>query len=226
MTAFFQSFSSLAADPSNASLRTGVLSAAQSLAATFNQVSSEPGTAALGARCDDCFRCRPGELADQRHRQLECKDQRQQSQPAMREHSKISGNTIFNSYRSLLASIRSRMTTTASPSRRPRARCWSRAVRASTSQTQSSDGVTHLLLGGVDQTSALTNGGGQIGGALEARDSIFRAPSHRSISWHGAWARPSIRSRRAEWTPMETAAQRYLLWAAAPPEQRTPSLSR
>jgi flagellar hook-associated protein 1 FlgK len=31
--------------------------------------------------------------------------------------------------------------------------------------------VTHLLLGGVDQTSALTNGGGQIGGTLQARDS-------------------------------------------------------
>jgi flagellar hook-associated protein 1 len=37
-------------------------------------------------------------------------------------------------------------------------------------EAQSSGGVTHLLLGGVDQTSALTNGGGQIGGALEARD--------------------------------------------------------
>jgi flagellar hook-associated protein 1 FlgK len=42
-------------------------------------------------------------------------------------------------------------------------------------QTQSSGGVTHLLLGGVDQTSALTNGGGQIGGTLEARD--FDIPS-------------------------------------------------
>jgi flagellar hook-associated protein 1 FlgK len=38
-------------------------------------------------------------------------------------------------------------------------------------QTQSSGGVTHLLLGGVDQTTALTGNGGQIGGALEARDS-------------------------------------------------------
>jgi flagellar hook-associated protein 1 FlgK len=38
-------------------------------------------------------------------------------------------------------------------------------------QTQSSGGVTHLLLGGVDQTSALTSAGGQIGGALAARDS-------------------------------------------------------
>ena len=40
MAAFFQSYSSLAADPSNASLRTAVLSAARSLAATFNQVSN------------------------------------------------------------------------------------------------------------------------------------------------------------------------------------------
>jgi flagellar hook-associated protein 1 FlgK len=37
-------------------------------------------------------------------------------------------------------------------------------------ETQSSGGVTHLLVGGVDQTAALTNSGGQIGGALEARD--------------------------------------------------------
>jgi flagellar hook-associated protein 1 FlgK len=38
-------------------------------------------------------------------------------------------------------------------------------------ETSSSGGVTHLLIGGVDQTAALTNAGGQIGGALEARDS-------------------------------------------------------
>ena len=48
LTAFFQSFSSLAADPSNTSLRTGVLSAAQSLAATFNQVSESLGQQRAG----------------------------------------------------------------------------------------------------------------------------------------------------------------------------------
>jgi flagellar hook-associated protein 1 FlgK len=37
-------------------------------------------------------------------------------------------------------------------------------------QTTSVGGVVHLALGGVDQTAALTNTGGQIGGTLQARD--------------------------------------------------------
>jgi flagellar hook-associated protein 1 FlgK len=37
-------------------------------------------------------------------------------------------------------------------------------------QTTSAGGVVHLSLGGVDQTAALTNTGGQIGGTLQARD--------------------------------------------------------
>jgi flagellar hook-associated protein 1 len=169
MTAFFQSFSSLAADPSNASLRTGVLTAARSLAATFNQVSKSleqqrSGVDATIASAADQVNSLTkdiaslnamisantpsgdaGTLEDQRQYDL------QQLSQLVGIHQIASDNNSLT------------ITTT------------SGAVLVAGGQsvdleTQSSGGVTHLLLGGVDQTSALTNGGGQIGGALEARD--------------------------------------------------------
>ncbi len=170
LTAFFQSFSSLAADPSNTSLRTGVLSAAQSLAATFNQVSESldqqrAGLDATVASAATQVNALTKDIAD-----LDAKintgspnadagtleDQRQYD---IQQLSQLVGiHQITNDGNSLT------ITTT------------SGAVLAADGQsvdlqTQSSGGVTHLLLGGVDQTTALTGSGGQIGGALEARDS-------------------------------------------------------
>jgi len=169
LTAFFQSFSSLAADPSNTSLRTGVLSAARSLAATFNQTSQSlqqqrsgvdatiasaadqvnsltKDIASLNAKISaNSASGDAGTLEDQRQYDL------QQLSQLVGIHQIASDNNSVT------------ITTT------------SGAVLVAGGQsvdleTQSSGGVTHLLLGGVDQTSALTNGGGQIGGALEARD--------------------------------------------------------
>jgi flagellar hook-associated protein 1 len=169
MTAFFQSFSSLSADPSNVSLRTGVLSAAQSLAATFNQVSGSleqqrSGIDATIASAAGQVNSLTSDIANLNAKisanspvgdagTLE--DQRQYD---LQQLSQLVGiHQITNDNNSLT------ITTT------------SGAVLVAGGQsvdleTQSSGGVTHLLLGGVDQTSALTNGGGQIGGALEARD--------------------------------------------------------
>jgi flagellar hook-associated protein 1 FlgK len=169
MTAFFQSFSSLAADPSNASLRTGVLSAAQSLAATFNQVSGSleqqrSGIDATIASAADQVNSLTSDIASLNAKisansptgdagTLE--DQRQYD---LQQLSQLVGiHQITNDNNSLT------ITTT------------SGAVLVAGGQsadltTQSSGGVTHLMLGGVDQTSALTNAGGEIGGALEARD--------------------------------------------------------
>jgi flagellar hook-associated protein 1 FlgK len=169
LTAFFQSFSSLAADPSNTSLRTGVLSAARSLAATFNQASQSlqqqrsgvdatiasaadqvnsltKDIASLNAKISaNSASGDAGTLEDQRQYDL------QQLSQLVGIHQIASDNNSVT------------ITTT------------SGAVLVAGGQSvdlkaQSSGGVTHLLLGGVDQTSALTNGGGQIGGALEARD--------------------------------------------------------
>ena len=67
LTAFFQSFSSLAADPSNTSLRTGVLSAAQSLAATFNQVSESLDQQRAGLDATVASGCHASQRADKRH---------------------------------------------------------------------------------------------------------------------------------------------------------------
>lgn len=169
LTAFFQAFSSLAADPSNASLRTGVLSAAQSLAATFNQVSGSleqqrsgidatiasaadqvnsltKDIASLNAKisanspADDA-----GTLEDQRQYDL------QQLSQLVGIHQITNDNnglTITTSSGAVLVAGGQSVDLT----------------------TQSLGGVTHLLVGGVDQTSALANGGGQVGGALEVRD--------------------------------------------------------
>jgi flagellar hook-associated protein 1 FlgK len=169
MAAFFQSFSSLAADPSNTSLRTGVLSAARSLAATFNQASKSlqqqrtgvdatiasaadqvnsltKDIASLNAKISaNSSSGDAGTLEDQRQYDL------QQLSQLVGIHQIASDNnslTITTTSGALLVA----------------------GGQSVDLETQSSGGVTHLLLGGVDQTSALTNGGGQIGGALEARD--------------------------------------------------------
>jgi flagellar hook-associated protein 1 FlgK len=169
MAAFFQSFSSLAADPSNASLRTGVLTAAQGLAATFNQVSQSleqqrSGVdATIGSAADQVNALTKniaslnakisanspagdaGTLEDQRQYDLQ---QLSQLVGIRQIASNNNSLTITTTSGALLVA----------------------GGQSVDLETQSSGGVTHLLLGGVDQTSALTNGGGQIGGALEARD--------------------------------------------------------
>jgi flagellar hook-associated protein 1 len=169
MTAFFQSFSSLAADPSNASLRTGVLTAARSLAATFNQVSNSLEQERSGV--DATISSAAGQVNSL-------------TKDIASLNSKISANSPSGDAGTLedqrqydlqqlsqlvgihqIASDNNSLTITTT----------SGAVLVAGGQsvdleTQSSGGVTHLLLGGVDQTSALTNGGGQIGGSLEARD--------------------------------------------------------
>jgi flagellar hook-associated protein 1 FlgK len=185
MTAFFQSFSSLAADPSNATLRAGVLSAAQSFAATFNQVSGaleqqQSGLDATIASAAGQVNSLTSDIASLNAKisassptgdagTLE--DQRQYD---LQQLSQLIGiHQITNDNNSLTI-------TTASG-----------AVLVAGGQnvdltTQSSGGVTHLLLGGADQTSALTNAGGQIGGALEARDSDI--PSAISSIDQLAWS--------------------------------------
>jgi flagellar hook-associated protein 1 FlgK len=169
MTAFFQSFSSLAADPSNASLRTGVLTAAQSLAATFNQVSQSleqqrSGVDATIGSAADQVNALTKDIASLNAKisanspagdagTLE--DQRQYD---LQQLSQLVGiHQIANDNNSLTITTISGAVLVA-------------GGQSADLETQSSGGVTHLLLGGVDQTSALTNGGGQIGGALEARD--------------------------------------------------------
>jgi flagellar hook-associated protein 1 len=169
MTAFFQSFSLLAADPSNASLRTGVLTAARSLAATFNQVSKSleqqrSGVDATIASAADQVNSLTKDIASLNAKisanspsgdagTLE--DQRQYD---LQQLSQLVGiHQIASDNNSLTITTTSGALLVA-------------GGQSVDLETQSSGGVTHLLLGGVDQTSALTNGGGQIGGALEARD--------------------------------------------------------
>jgi flagellar hook-associated protein 1 FlgK len=169
LTAFFQSFSSLAADPSNTSLRTGVLSAARSLAATFNQASKNleqqrSGVDATIASAADQVNSLTKDIASLNAKisanspsgdagTLE--DQRQYD---LQQLSQLVGiHQIASDNNSLTITTTSGALLVA-------------GGQSANLETQSSGGVTHLLLGGVDQTSALTNGGGQIGGALEARD--------------------------------------------------------
>jgi flagellar hook-associated protein 1 FlgK len=169
LTAFFQSFSSLAADPSNASLRTGVLTAARSLAATFNQASKSleqqrSGVDATIASAADQVNALTKDIASLNAKisanssdgdagTLE--DQRQYD---LQQLSQLVGiHQIASDNNSLTITTTSGALLVA-------------GGQSVNLETQSSGGVTHLLLGGVDQTSALTNGGGQIGGALEARD--------------------------------------------------------
>lgn len=169
MTAFFRSFSSLAADPSNASLRTGVLSTAQSLAATFNHVSGSlerqrSGMDATIASAADQVNSLTKDIANLNAKisanspagdagKLE--DQRQYD---LQQLSQLVGiHQIANDNNSFTITTTSGTVLVA-------------GGQSVNLEAQSWGGVTHLLLVGVDQTSALTNGGGQIGGALEARD--------------------------------------------------------
>jgi flagellar hook-associated protein 1 FlgK len=169
LTAFFQSLSSLAADPSNTSLRTGVLSAARSLAVTFNQASKSlqqqrSGVDATIASAADQVNSLTKDIASLNAKisanspsgdagTLE--DQRQYD---LQQLSQLVGiHQIASDNNSVTITTTSGAVLVA-------------GGQSVDLQTQSSGGVTHLLLGGVDQTSALTNGGGQIGGALEARD--------------------------------------------------------
>lgn len=184
MTAFFQSFSSLSADPSNSSLRTGVLSVAQTLTATFNQVSGSLEQQKAGL--DESI----GSAADQVNSltsdiaSLNAKistnspssdagtleDQRQYD---IQQLSQLVGiHQITNENNNLTITTTSGAVLVAG----------GQSVNV---QTLSSGGVTHLLLGGVDQTADLTNGGGQIGGALEARDSDI--PSALAVVDQLAW---------------------------------------
>jgi flagellar hook-associated protein 1 len=170
MTAFFQTFSSLSADPTNSSLRTGVISAAQNLAATFNQVSSglqqqKSGLDASIASAADQVNSLTSDIASLNAKisassptgdagTLE--DQRQYD---IQQLSQLVGiHQITNENNGLTITTSSGALLVA-------------GGQSVDLQMQSSGGVTHLLLGGVDQTSALTNSAGQIGGALEARDS-------------------------------------------------------
>jgi flagellar hook-associated protein 1 FlgK len=185
MTAFFQSFSSLSADPSNASLRAGVLSAAQSLAATFNQVSNglaqqQSGLDTTIASAASQVNSLTGDIASLNAKisassptgdagTLE--DQRQYD---LQQLSQLVGiHQITNENNSLTITTSSGAVLVS-------------GGQSVDLQTQSSGGVTHLLLGGVDQTSALTNSSGQIGGALEARDSDI--PSALSSIDQLAWS--------------------------------------
>jgi flagellar hook-associated protein 1 len=170
MTMFFQSFSSLAADPSNASLRTRVLSAARSLAATFNQVSNgleeqQAGLDATIASAATQVNTLSNDIASLNAKISEAspsadagtlEDQRQYD---LQQLSQLVGiHQITNENNSLTITTISGAVLVSG----------SKSVDL---ETQSSGGVTHLLLGGADQTAALSGGGGQIGGALEARDS-------------------------------------------------------
>ena len=170
MTAFFQSFAVLAADPTNTSLRTGVLSAAQSLASGFNQVSASlnqqktgldatiasaatqvnaltSDVAALNAKISSASpNSDAGTLEDQRQYDI------QQLSQLIGIHqitNDSNGLTITTSSGAVLVA----------------------GGQSVALETQNSGGVTHLLLNGADQTTALTGAGGQIGGALDARDS-------------------------------------------------------
>lgn len=170
LTAFFQSFSSLAADPTNTSLRTGVLSAAQSLAATFNQVSEgldqqRAGLDATVASAATQVNALTKDIADLNAKistgspNADAGTLEDQRQYDIQQLSQLVGiHQITNDGNSLTITTTSGTVLVA-------------GGQSVDLQTQSSGGVTHLLLGGVDQTAALTGNGGQIGGALEARDS-------------------------------------------------------
>jgi flagellar hook-associated protein 1 FlgK len=170
LSSFFLSFSSLAADPSNVSLRGGVLSAAKSLAGSFNQAASSlnqqrAGLDATVGSIAGQVNALTQSIADLNGKITSAspegdagtlEDQRQYD---LEQLSQLVGiHQITNDHNSLT------ITTTAGVV----------LVAGSTStalQTHNSGGVTGLTLGGVDQTAALSSGGGQLGGLLQARDS-------------------------------------------------------
>ncbi len=170
LSSFFVSFSQLASDPSNSTLRTAVLSAATSLGDGFRQTSASitaqrqgvdqtitsaatqvhtltANIASLNAKISsNSPGTDAGTLEDQRQSEIQ-------------QLSQLIGiHTIQNENNSLTLTTLSGAV----------------LVAGSTSgaiSLNSSGGVTHLSIGGVDQTAALTGAGGQIGGALTARDS-------------------------------------------------------
>jgi flagellar hook-associated protein 1 len=170
MTAFFQSFASLAADPTNTSLRTGVLSAAQALASNFNQVSASltqqrEGLGATIASAATQVNALTSDIAALNAKISSSspngdagtvEDQRQYD---VQQLSQLIGiHQITNDANGLTITTSSGAVLVA-------------GGQSVVLETQSSGGVTHLLLDGSDQTAALTGAGGQIGGALDARDS-------------------------------------------------------
>ena len=170
LTNFFSSFSQLAADPSNASLRAGVLTAAQSMAATLNQTSASitqqrQGLDATVSSVADQVNALTkdiaslngsisassptadaGTLEDQRQYDLEQLSQLVGIHQITNENN---GLTITTTSGAVLVA----------------------GNQSVNLQPQSVGGVTHLTLAGSDQTAGLTTGGGQLGGILQARDS-------------------------------------------------------
>jgi flagellar hook-associated protein 1 FlgK len=166
---FLQSFSSLAADPSDTSLRIGVLTSAQSLSATFNQVSrsldqQRSGLDATIATSAAQVNSLTADIAKLNARisasspAADAGSLEDQRQYDLQQLSQLIGiHQITNENNSLTITTSSGAVLVA-------------GGQSTALVTSSSGGITHLLIGGVDQTAALTNTGGQIGGALEARD--------------------------------------------------------
>lgn len=169
LSAFFNSFSQLAADPSNITLRIAVLSSATSLTDSFRQASASitaqrsgldqtitsaatkangltSEIAALNAKItSNSPGSDAGTLEDQRQVDIE-------------QLSQLIGiHTIENESNGLTLTTLSGAVLVAGGT--------SHAISIT-----SSAGVSHLSMAGVDQTSALSGAGGQIGGALTARD--------------------------------------------------------
>ena len=169
ITAFLQSFSSLAADPADPSLRTGVLTAAQGLAATFNQVSRSldqqrsgldatiaSSAAQVNSLSTDIASLNAKISATSPTGDAGALEDRRQYD--LQQLSQLIGiHQITNENNSLTITTSSGAVLVA-------------GGQSNALTTNTSGGVTHLLIGGVDQTSSLTNAGGQIGGTLEARD--------------------------------------------------------
>jgi flagellar hook-associated protein 1 FlgK len=169
LTSFFQSFTQLSADPSNPSLRSAVLSAAQGVAITFNQASSSleqqragldqtitSAASQVNALTKDIAHLNgqiastspngdAGTLEDQRQSDLEQLSQLVGLHVITNENN---GLTLTTSTGAVLV----------------------QGSQSNQLQTTLSGGVVHLSLAGADQTAALTNAGGQIGGTLQARD--------------------------------------------------------
>lgn len=169
LTSFFQSFTQLSSDPSNPSLRSAVLSAAQGLSSTFNQTSSSlqqqragldqtitSAASQVNGLTQDIAKLNgqiastsphgdAGTLEDQRQSDLEQLSQLVGIHVITNENN---GLTLTTSSGAVLV----------------------QGSQSNDLQTTIAGGVVHLSVGGADQTAALTNTGGQIGGTLQARD--------------------------------------------------------
>lgn len=169
LTSFFQSFTQVSADPSNPSLRNAVLSAAQRLASTFNRTASSleqqragldqtvtSAASQVNALTQDIAHLNgqivstspsadAGTLEDQRQADLEQLSQLVGIHVIANENN---GLTLTTSTGAVLV----------------------QGSQSNDLQTTLVGGVVHLSVAGVDQTAALTDAGGQIGGTLQARD--------------------------------------------------------